>query len=494
MEYNQNAFAPEAATDEPASSLNPASSRPESIESRAPEAAPAAASVPAAAGAEADPLGHPAFASEAEDSAYWRGLTAGLRMAADGAPGPAAPDPDLTRGGTGPALLSASLAAAYVPVAADPLGRAIRHDGLTPARQRAYLVALGHCGVVADACRAAGVGRDSVYDLRNRAGGRAFALAWDAALLIARPRMGDELISRAMNGVVDRIYRNGELWGERHRHDNRLAMAVLTRLDRQAAGMGEGAAVARTIAQEWDQFLDIVAEGGEGADAFLANRAPAAAEERPAEAGELESAATMLRRLKTYELYEAGLAREIPTKDLDPARMAEWTDEQWQRADLSGFLATIPQDQWPDDSPKLTGSGTNGTCRSRRDVPNSGEGEDERFDIWEDEDEGCWVTNYPPPEDFDGFEEGEWGDEDYKRSLCPGEQAAIDRDLAIERAEEEAELAADLARARAARDRAFGFDPPAPVPPPAGGDASALEGAPLSAISAADRSREGDAE
>ena len=76
-----------------------------------------------------------------------------------------------------------------------------------------------------------------------------------------------------LNGVVDRIYRNGELWGERHRHDNRLAMAVLTRLDRQCDGLGEGAATARIVAQEWDQFLDIVEDGGDGAGDFLATRA-----------------------------------------------------------------------------------------------------------------------------------------------------------------------------------------------------------------------------
>jgi hypothetical protein len=43
-------------------------------------------------------------------------------------------------------------------------------------------------------------------------------------------------MSRSRHGVIDRIYKNGGLVAERHRCDNRLTMAVLTRLDHLAEG------------------------------------------------------------------------------------------------------------------------------------------------------------------------------------------------------------------------------------------------------------------
>ncbi|MFN3725710.1 MAG: hypothetical protein ACK4SZ_05325 [Allosphingosinicella sp.] len=48
---------------------------------------------------------------------------------------------------------------------------------------------------------------------------------------MARSRLADEAFSRSMNGIVDRIYRDGVIVAERHRYDNRLTMAVLARLD-----------------------------------------------------------------------------------------------------------------------------------------------------------------------------------------------------------------------------------------------------------------------
>jgi hypothetical protein len=107
-----------------------------------------------------------------------------------------------------------------------------RADGWNSAKVRAFLFSLAECGVVSDAAQAAGISRAAAYKLRDR--GPAFRLAWDAALRIARRRLTDELMSRAMRGCVELIYRDGKLWEERHRHDNRLGLALLTRLDRLA--------------------------------------------------------------------------------------------------------------------------------------------------------------------------------------------------------------------------------------------------------------------
>ncbi|HEX8241570.1 MAG TPA: hypothetical protein VF574_17670 [Allosphingosinicella sp.] len=71
--------------------------------------------------------------------------------------------------------------------------------------------------------------------------------------------------------------------------------------------------------------------------------------------------------------------------------------------------------------------------------------------VWEDEKTGTLLTTFPPPEGFDGEEEGVWdGIGWYCRTLTPAEQAAI-----------EARDARDMAEARASecarRDRFFGF-------------------------------------
>jgi hypothetical protein len=313
MEHNQNSFAPEAATDEPASSTDHLSPRP--------------------------PDEHD--------------------------------------------LISDQLGR-YVPVATDSLGRRRRCDGFTPERQAVFLDALSRCGVVADAARAAGVSRDTVYSLRNCARGAAFSLGWDAAWLKSRPRVADELHSRAMNGVVDRIYRNGELWGERHRHDNRLAMAVLTRLDRQAEGLGEGAATARIIAREWDQFLDIVREGGDGAGEFLASRAareielvdglrrPADAEAARGSIQDLYKSLETFERLFAYSMFGGGLDGEADLTGLEPEAMASWTDNDWFRADRGGLLDDLRADEWPEAVREPDREETDGTCRTRQDIPAAG--------------------------------------------------------------------------------------------------------------------------
>ena len=59
---------------------------------------------------------------------------------------------------------------------------------------------------------------------------------------------------------------------------------------------------------------------------------------------------------------------------------------------------------------------------------------------WDDEDE-CWMTDFPPPSGFDGHQEGRWGDEDYERE-CTAEEskilsAALEAELADDRAEDE---------------------------------------------------------
>jgi hypothetical protein len=68
--------------------------------------------------------------------------------------------------------------------------------------------------------------------------------------------------------------------------------------------------------------------------------------------------------------------------------------------------------------------------------------EDEGIDLsdrcWKDED-GIWMTDFPPPEGFDGYEGGTWGDSDYLRACTAEEVALLAADEATAEAGERAE-------------------------------------------------------
>ena len=145
----------------------------------------------------------------------------------------------------------------------------VRADGWTPDRIRTFLHALSECGVVADAARVAGMSTQGAYAFRNSARGRAFDVGWRAALLVARGRLADDVMSRAIHGCVEVIVRDGEVWGERHRHDNRLTMAVLTRLDHLAESTRQLDDGPRRVAHEFDAFVDAVCEGNAEAADFI---------------------------------------------------------------------------------------------------------------------------------------------------------------------------------------------------------------------------------
>lgn len=138
-----------------------------------------------------------------------------------------------------------------------------RHDGWTPARQHDFLESLAINGLVRSACRAADMSAEAAYRLRQRSGGAAFRLGWEAALLLARARLVDTLMERAIEGQEEVIVRDPDSHTRtRHRHDNRLAMALLARLDRFADDDAAPHADARIVAGDWDAFLDLIAAEG----------------------------------------------------------------------------------------------------------------------------------------------------------------------------------------------------------------------------------------
>ena len=113
----------------------------------------------------------------------------------------------------------------------------------TPELKARFCEVLAEKGAVTAACRAVGKHRDTIYEhLRTDP---AFAAACDAARFQARPRLADRLMEDSIEGSVDYLYRDGVLVGERRYTDNRLAYAMLRRLDKLAQEQGEQATPAR---------------------------------------------------------------------------------------------------------------------------------------------------------------------------------------------------------------------------------------------------------
>ncbi len=117
-------------------------------------------------------------------------------------------------------------------------GGPTRHDGWTPDRMAAFCEALAECGIVRDACVRVGMGVTQAYAARRRV--PLFAAAWEDALSHARDQLADALLERALTGSTESFFRDGILVGERRTLDNKLAIALLRRLDlREAAARAE---------------------------------------------------------------------------------------------------------------------------------------------------------------------------------------------------------------------------------------------------------------
>ncbi|HEY8593030.1 MAG TPA: hypothetical protein VIL42_09240 [Sphingomicrobium sp.] len=142
-----------------------------------------------------------------------------------------------------------------------------RHDGWTGERIAAFLEALSSTGMVTEACRAAGMHRDSAYALRDR--DPVFAAAMAAALARSRSVVADGLLERSITGTVEHYYRDGVLVGERRHYESWLGLAVLKRLDKQAADDRADGALSAEIAGDWHHMLDAFRSGGSAAASAL---------------------------------------------------------------------------------------------------------------------------------------------------------------------------------------------------------------------------------
>ena len=249
-----------------------------------------------------------------------------------------------------------------------------RRDGWTPFCRRLFLEVLAETGRVSRACEYAQLTKQSAYALRAR--DPVFAASWDAACELARMPLADALYERALDGVTETITRDGEVVAERHRHDSRLSIAVLNRLDKRCDRARETGADHLPILRHWDEWITLVGRG----------------EEQAAQA-----------------LLESPVLSGV-----EGARHSQ--------------LGQLPLGENPTEEEK----------------------EPEEIDLsdrcWKEEDE--WVTDFPPPPGFDGWQQGKWSDYNYQRACTEEETAILDADQAQAEAEE-------LADEQALRDAWF---------------------------------------
>jgi hypothetical protein len=130
-----------------------------------------------------------------------------------------------------------------------------RADGWSAGRQAAFLAHLANNGVVADAARCVGMSLAGGYALRRQARGYAFNLGWEAALIIARRIVADNLMTAAIRGEESRWVREDGVTTY-VRQNTKLSLALLDRVN-PAIALPEVLAVAT----RFDCFLEMIDEG-----------------------------------------------------------------------------------------------------------------------------------------------------------------------------------------------------------------------------------------
>ena len=357
---------------------------------------------------------------------------------------------------------------------------ATRADGWTPARQRRFLETLAATGVIMLACESVRITARSAYNLRIRHDGAAFRLGWDAAILIARDRLATDLLARAITGQEEVIRRDPDNYEvRRHRHDNRLAMSMLSRLDRMADAPAEGsdAALARIVAQDFTAYCDMICPYAVMLDEVARDELPLAGHEpsartsadaqtllgeRPGDPDPVEDeAAVLVTSAASVAMFIAVRRNLLSTTaqggPLGPVAHGETGlnppfSAAHERCELR------PPEAFPhlmDLPPEEAAAGLRG--------------------VWWDTLYNAWRTDFPPPPDFTGEETDEMYDpDDYQRELTMDEEQAVVRQL-------EAEYLPYKEAAIRARDAYFGFDAAA-----AGCDNAADSAEPAGATRAAD--------
>jgi hypothetical protein len=200
----------------------------------------------------------------------------------DAAAGTAITPPQTPPPGTAETPSPPSLDAAIEAVLANPhaLAEVIsrscpeggRRDGWTPFARKLFLQVVAESGNVTRACAYAGLSKESAYALRNR--DSLFAAGWDAACLLARDPLADDVHEKSVEGITETITRADGVVVERRRYDARLSMAVLHRLDKRCDRAAELGGHHFALVRHWDEWLNLVGKGDEQAALALLESAP----------------------------------------------------------------------------------------------------------------------------------------------------------------------------------------------------------------------------
>lgn len=148
------------------------------------------------------------------------------------------------------------VAAPQLPPEFTPARTRKRHAGWTAERQRRFIEHLALSGNVGEACALVGVASSSAYRLKNKAGADGFSRAWDAAMRQSATRMGAIAVDRALNGRVERFYKDGELVMERRMPSDYLLTWLLSRLNPAQFGSPTAMALAAATGDPADKARD----------------------------------------------------------------------------------------------------------------------------------------------------------------------------------------------------------------------------------------------
>ena len=117
-----------------------------------------------------------------------------------------------------------------------PVPRRYRHDGWTPARQKAFIEALADCGCVTRAAAQVNMAQANCYALRRAKGAEEFRAAWEAALDFGLGRLKDIAFERAIEGQLYPRFVGGRLMGFERRKNDALLMFCLRHYGKDANG------------------------------------------------------------------------------------------------------------------------------------------------------------------------------------------------------------------------------------------------------------------
>ena len=121
-----------------------------------------------------------------------------------------------------------------------------RNAGWTAERQRKFIEHFALTGHAGEACALVGLSSSSFYRLTHKPGADSFVAACNAARILATTRGSAIVWDRAINGRVERFYKDGELVMERRIPSDYLLTWMLSRLD--PVQFGSPAAKAHALA------------------------------------------------------------------------------------------------------------------------------------------------------------------------------------------------------------------------------------------------------